>query len=148
MKRTLAVITAVLLAFSYELPLAFAHVVEQRARLRGENVVPGPGDANGAGRAIIKSEDEINTICYKIRFRKIRRAMSGHIHQAPKGEEGEVVVKLFASKRGKRSPVEGCRMDIPTETITDMQENPNQYYVQLHTKRYPDGALRGQLRNV
>ena len=136
------------LAFLLIAGTALAHVGEQRARLSGDNVVPGPGDPDGGGRAVIKAASEAETVCYKIRYSGIGKPTSGHIHVGAAGESGEKLVKLFASPRGKRSPIEGCRHNVPSATIEQMHDNPRGHYVDLHNERYPNGALRGQLRNV
>jgi hypothetical protein len=128
--------------------VVWAHTAEQRARLTGGSVVPGPGDGDGSGRAVIKSAPEANTVCYKLVFKGIGRATSAHIHEAPKGESAPKELMLFSSKRGRRSPVEGCRHDISAAEIEDMHDNPANHYVDLHSKSRPNGALRGQLRNV
>jgi hypothetical protein len=125
--------------------IAYAHVVEQKARLRGDRVAPDEGDPNGIGRANLKSADEAGRICFRIRYRRIKRATGGHIHEGGAGESGPIVVTLFG--RRKASPVEGCRT-VNGSLIQDIQDNPQNYYVQLHNRPYPDGALRGQIRNT
>lgn len=127
--------------------LSQAHTSEQLAKLSGPQVVPGPGSPNGDGYASIKSASEINTVCYKIRFKRIERAASAHIHQGKRGESGPVVVDLFEDGEGRRSPQEGCNMDVLPGTIEAIQSNPYNYYVDIHTREFPDGAIRGQLRN-
>jgi hypothetical protein len=143
MKKLLAALCALPLLVG---GVALAHVAEHRAGLDGSKVVPGPGDPDGSGTARIKSASEAETVCYKIRFKNIGKATYGHIHLGASGESGDKVVKLFASKKGKSSPVEGCRHGVPPATIERFHDNAS--YVDIHTERFPDGALRGQLRMV
>jgi len=140
--RTTAVALTLVLAIA---GVAYAHVVKQRARLTGEKVAPDDGDPNGVGRATLRSADEAGRICFKIRYRRIKRATGGHIHEGQAGAAGPIVVTLFAKR--KASPVEGCR-GVDESLIQEIQDNPQNYYVQLHNRPYPGGALRGQIRNI
>ena len=126
--------------------VALAHVAEHRAGLSGSKVVPGPGDPDASGRARIKSASQAETVCYRITFKGMPRPTAGHLHLGGPDETGEKIVKLFASKKGKRSPIEGCRHEVPASVIEQFHDNPT--YVDLHNDRYPDGAVRGQLRFV
>ena len=126
--------------------VALAHVAEHRAGLDGSKVVPGPGDTDGSGRARIRSAPEAEAVCYRITFSGIGKATYAHIHLGAAGEQGQKVVKLFASAKGKSSPVEGCRRGVAPATIERFHDNPS--YLDVHTERHPDGALRGQLRVV
>lgn len=146
--RRLVLCLSVLVVFGVSAGVVLAHTAEQRAALKGDNVAPGPGDPDGSGRARIKSASEAETVCYKVIFKGIRRATGAHIHQGSRGVPGETYLRLFTSSRGKRSPVEGCKHGVPEETIEAMHDSPRAYYVDVHTKAYPEGALRGQLRNT
>ena len=75
--------------------------------------------------------------------------VAGHIHEAPVGVAGPIVVPLFVSpapptsarqirQRGDATPEAGT-------TGADLCENPSAYYVNYHTTAFPAGAIRGQL---
>lgn len=144
LKRWLAVTTAsgLLLGAVIALP-ASAHTERLEAGLNGDKEVPGPGDPNGKGNAVIKLKDEEGKICYNISFKKIGKAMAAHIHQGGRKSSGDVVVTLWSGAKG--SPQQGC-VEASSDTIGSIAANPRQYYVNLHTEAYPDGAIRGQLR--
>ena len=126
---------------------ASAHTTRQVARLRGFKIVGSAGDPNATGRAEISTASEITTVCYKIYFKGIPRAISAHIHHGGKSVNGEKELKLFYSERGKRrSPVEGCHHDVPVTLIEHIESSP--HYVDVHTNGYPKGAMRGQLKIV
>jgi hypothetical protein len=126
---------------------AAAHTTREVARMNGDKVVGSQGDPNAFGRAEISTASEINTICYKIYFHGIPRAISAHIHHGGRTAVGEKELKLFYSERGKgRSPVEGCKHDVPVTTIEHIESSP--HYVDVHTNGYPKGAMRGQLKIV
>jgi hypothetical protein len=52
-----------------------------------------------------------------------------------------VVIVLFGNPPVKHS---GCRK-APKSLITAIGKNPSAYYVNVHTNKYPGGAIRGQL---
>jgi hypothetical protein len=75
--------------------------------------------------------------------------VAGHVHEAPVGVAGPVVVPLFVSpapptsarqirQRGDATPEGGT-------TGADLCQNPSAYYVNYHTTAFPAGAIRGQL---
>jgi hypothetical protein len=39
----------------------------------------------------------------------------------------------------------GC-VQVPKKTLVAVGTNPRAYYVNVHTKKYRNGAIRGQLR--
>jgi hypothetical protein len=61
-----------------------------------------------------------------------------HIHSGAKGEVGAVVVEFFSGNQA-------CTEDIDESVLRDISEEPENFYVDVHTDRYPDGAARGQL---
>ena len=72
-----------------------------------------------------------------------------HIHKGAGGQTtGRVVVNLAA-------PGDGNAADCLTkgeagkfvggQTVTDILENPKDYYVNVHNAGYPGGAIQGQL---
>ena len=71
--------------------------------------------------------------------RDIQPASAAHIHLAPRGEPGPVVVPLSAPTNGRSS---GCVIDSDADAIV---ANPSAYYVNVHNQPFPGGALRGQL---
>ena len=126
--------------------LALAHTGEHVARMNGDKEVPGPGDPNGRGRAVIKSASEAETVCYKITFKGIRPATAAHIHEGTRTESGDVVVKLFEFDKPKRGPIDRCKHNVSGTLIEEIHDNPSGYYVNVHNRQFPDGAIRGQLK--
>lgn len=121
---------------------AFARADEKgrfRLMLEGEVEAPAPGDPDGTGTATIRVFEE--RLCYKLRVEMIEPATAAHIHEAPAGSAGPVVVPLDAPTGGRSS---GC-VAISQELAQDIISNPQDYYVNVHNAEYPGGALRAQL---
>jgi hypothetical protein len=69
-----------------------------------------------------------------------------HIHKGAKGVAGPIVVPTDQSSFNLPRPTSsGCEA-IPSALSKKLRQNPSNYYVNVHNKPYPDGAIRGQLR--
>jgi len=111
-----------------------------QTELSGAEEAPGPGDPDGSGSATIIVIPP-DTICYTLTAENIAPATAAHIHVGPPGEPGPVVVPLEEPTFGASG---GCTQADP-EVVSGLQENPGNYYVNVHNEEYPAGAIRGQL---
>jgi hypothetical protein len=109
--------------------------------LTGAAEVPGPGDPDGKGFAAVTVNPGKGLVCYTLSVSGISTATGAHIHEAPRGEVGPVVVGLKPPTNGFSS---GCAK-VDRALAKDILKNPADYYVNIHNADYPDGALRGQL---
>ena len=115
------------------------------ARMYGANEVPGPGDPNATGRAWLYSDN--GQACYTITWRDLEAPTAAHIHKGGPNEAGPVVAPLFTTKQtGRRA--EYCTSDYDHDLAAAVIAHPEQYYVNLHNESYPNGAIRGQLREL
>ena len=115
-----------------------------RARLSGPNEIPGPGDPDGRGDAIIAVMPEQNEICFILVAGRITLpAIAAHIHQGQGSVAGPVVVTL--TPPGGTGTSAGCIGGLSSALLTALLANPGDYYVNVHTTDYPNGAIRGQL---
>lgn len=114
--------------------------------LTGEAEVPGPGDDDASGRAVVIIDQDDDELCLFLRFSRVDGTLSGlHIHEAPAGEAGPVVVP-FATPAA--SFTFQC-VDVNGNLLDDIAANPSDYYLNLHSA--PDfgpGAIRGQLDSL
>jgi CHRD domain-containing protein len=117
------------------------------ARLTGAEEVPGPGDDDGSGRAVIElGEDEV---CFTVRWKNIASPTAAHIHVGEAGVAGDIVVGLFMGTTPLPetiSRVGGCVAADPA-VIDAIEDNPSGYYVNVHNADFPGGAIRGQLES-
>ncbi len=109
--------------------------------LTGEQEVPVPGDPDGIGFATVTVNPGQGVLCYELSVSGIAPATAAHLHEAPFGEVGPVVVTLEAPTDGFSS---GC-IDVGRVLAKDILKNPADYYVNVHNDEFPAGALRGQL---
>jgi hypothetical protein len=109
--------------------------------MTGANEVPGPGDPDGTGTARITINPGQSRICYELTVSNIATATAAHIHSAPVGVAGPVVVPLAAPSDGRS---QGC-VDVDRSLADAIRKAPQGYYVNVHNAEFPAGAIRGQL---
>ena len=113
------------------------------ARLSGPIEVP-PGDADGSGLATFIVDPARGQLCFSIVVKDIvLPAIASHIHVAPAGVAGPIVVPLTAPDANGVSA--GCIGGIDQQLLRAIKSHPRQYYVNVHTTDFPAGAVRGQL---
>ena len=73
--------------------------------------------------------------------------VAGHIHQAPVGVAGAIVVPLFGGPATTASHIKQSGLATPSAGTTGaaLCQNPSAYYVNYHTSSFLGGAIRGQL---
>ncbi len=113
-----------------------------RTTMDGEQEVPGPGDIDGRGEAKVKIKEHKDQLCVDMEVTYIDQATAAHIHHAPAGSAGAVVVNLpIPDAEGK---ADGC-VDVDSQLLGKIKDNPQDYYINIHNNPYPNGAIRGQL---
>jgi len=111
--------------------------------LTGDQEAPNPGDPDGMGKALITINIGRGTLSYQLMVSGIEPATAAHIHEAPRGEAGPVVVGLEAPTSGSSS---GTITSLSREELKEIMKNPEDCYINVHNADFPGGALRGQLR--
>lgn len=100
-----------------------------------------PGNSAGSGTATVSLDTTTHEITYDVTFSGFASAATAaHIHgPAAAGKNAGVVVPLG---NNPTSPIHG------TAKLTAEQQQQlvaGEYYVNVHTKNHPGGAIRGQL---
>lgn len=110
--------------------------------MTGGQEVPTPGDPDAFGTAKVKVHPEAGKLCVTLKVNNIEPATAAHIHEAPAGVAGPVVVALpTPDANGFAS---GC-VSLASSELEEIKNNPSDYYVNVHNAPYPGGAVRGQL---
>lgn len=108
--------------------------------MKGSTEVP-KGSPAGTGTFRYQLIPSKKQICYSLSWSKIGAPLASHIHKGAKGKSGPVVIPLSPATPVKHS---GC-LTAKKSLIQAIQQHHSSYYVNVHTAKYPAGAIRGQL---
>jgi hypothetical protein len=132
------------------------HVVLS-ADLSGDQEVPRI-NTDAAGKAVFELSGDGRTLHYELTTSNLKDITEVHIHMAPAGQNGVVVVVLFDTSLNGEGRVEGnvLRGDITaddlvgplvgnplTALLREMEEA--HAYINVHSMEYPVGHIRGQI---
>jgi hypothetical protein len=105
-----------------------------------------PADTDGRGSALFRIRG--NQVCWALSWSNIAAPFVGHIHLAPAGVNGPVVVPFFnGTLPDTVNAATGCTTST-AENVAAIIANPAGYYANLHNVDFPGGAIRAQLRVV
>jgi CHRD domain len=140
MKRILVCLLLAAALAAPSLALASGGAASLRTTMTGRKAVP-RGAKRGRGAVTVRISGR--RVCWTFgRLRGIDKPRAAFIEKGIPGEFGPVIVRL-----GKRYRASGCA----TTTIGNAQQlalSPRGYYVTVNTRRFPLGAVRGQLRKA
>ena len=125
-----------------------------RVQLSGAQEEPdnAHGDADSAA-AIVTFDGNKDEVCWQVLKLTLTTGEAlphaGHIHFAPPGVAGPIVIHFFGTGDGGPAPTSyptkrTCRPVSPG-LLDEILANPGQYYVNLHNATHPGGVVRGQL---
>jgi len=109
--------------------------------LRGNLEIPGPGKRDARGSATVRVTPGRSRVCYNVDYRNIPQATMAHIHAGRAGVAGPPVLTLRMPRNGHS---EGCA-NVSRALARDLIDRPQRFYVNVHSRAFPDGAIRGQL---
>ena len=113
------------------------------ATLSGAAEVPTPGDPDGTGTATVNLDVTKREVCYDVAVQKIDTPVGMHIHEGERGKSGGIAVPLDTPKASDTTTT-GCA-SVDATLLGRIAATPGNFYVNVHTQTYPQGALRGQL---
>ena len=165
-KNTLAIIAvlaAVLSVSTFSIVLNSAKVQAQEgqtfsASLSGKDEVP-PTESNSTGTAKFKVDENSSQVSYWVNVTGIKKINQAHIHNGTEGQNGDIVVTLTKNKSAKgndgppnigfsgnitKDDLQGPLKDKELTDLVSLMSDGNAY-VNVHTDKYPDGAIRGQI---
>lgn len=96
---------------------------------------------NADGQITVVVDPPKGTACYLMNVQGLADVTAAHIHTGAAGETGGPVLTLEAPTDGSSG---GC-VDVAADLSAALLDNPSAYYVNVHTRTQPNGAIRGQL---
>jgi hypothetical protein len=103
------------------------------------------GDPDGSGTALVKINSDRNKLCYEITLQGVTGVTAAHIHQGEKGQAGPVVLNL--EYEGTDTGGDKCLDGLNEGELEKISKDPVKHYLNVHTQDFPDGAVRGQLKD-
>lgn len=113
------------------------------ANLSGANEVPAVG-SSATGQGIMALNANATALDYRVLVKDLEHSTMAHIHQAPVGVNGPVIVTLFtgAGTFDAANPISGTAA-VDTPFVFNLLAG--NYYVNVHTAHAPAGEIRGQV---
>jgi hypothetical protein len=102
------------------------------------------GAKNATGVALVRIQgDEVS---FAMSWQGISTPTMSHIHVGAKGVSGAPKVTFFAKQLpGGHNSVIGTVKVTNKTLLQSIRSNPEGFYINIHTKEFPNGALRGQM---
>lgn len=122
-----------------------------RIALTGANEVPANAHGNNdRGSAVITLNQGQGQVCWTFGALTLDAGESlpnnAHIHRAPVGAAGPVVVALFGAGNAPTAyPSPRKCVGASPVLIKEIRQNPSRFYVNMHNATHPSGVVRGQL---
>lgn len=101
----------------------------------------GTGDLTDSGYVKLTIDPARRLLCYRFKLSGMSTPLMAHIHQGIPMQIGPPVVTLFT---GPGARLADCVIWTRGQ-LAEIVANPADYYVNIATIDFPDGALRGQL---
>ena len=111
------------------------------ATLLGANEAPILGDPDGSGSFAATFNPGTGEVCFEFEVTGVDPLAAAHIHRAPAGEPGPVVIPMPPTSATGGS---GC-VTADRALILEIIQDPGAFYFNVHNAPFMGGALRGQL---
>jgi hypothetical protein len=110
--------------------------------LSGANEVPPALGSDLKGTAKVTINLGQHELCWDLDYTTSQIVKAAHIHNASAGAAGEIVIPFFNPPSSVVNS--GCR-SVDRALLEKIVDHPGDYYVNVHTTKFPGGAGRGQL---
>jgi len=100
-----------------------------------------PGDPDASAEGSFRVDTAAGQFCYTVTANGLEDAAAMHIHQAPEGTDGPVVIPLDQTKLNGGETCTTAEAAVLEGILAD----PAGYYLNVHTPEFPAGAVRDQL---
>ena len=112
------------------------------ATLKAGAQVPGPGKKGASGSVRIEFRPP-RIVCYFVHYDNVPDASDAHVHKGKLQSAGPAVITMRNIDRGD---IHGCE-PVTHAFMYQLWNHPRDYYVDIHDKAFPNGAVRGQLHH-
>jgi hypothetical protein len=102
---------------------------------------PNLGDPDGTGTASIRLRQGQGRVCVTFTLKNIAQPTAAHIHKGTADDSGPAVIPLPTPGASGSSACAVASRAI----VNDILANRANYYVNVHTGDFPEGAIRAQL---
>jgi hypothetical protein len=103
----------------------------------------GSSEPNATGSAVVRFRKDAGQVCYRLHAANVTLpTTAAHIHKGGAAVNGPVVVPFTAP--GADGNSSGCAV-AAASLIDEILATPSGFYVNVHTKEHPAGAIRAQL---
>jgi hypothetical protein len=135
-------------------PVSAAEDAFLTASMYGEEEVPGPGDESIYGDAYVDVYSESGEVCFTVFVEAweggfdLADVTAMHIHAGAAGVSGDPVVTFpltIIEDPDFGNYFQDCIDGLDTELLDEIADDPESFYVNVHTGDFPAGAIRGQL---
>lgn len=141
---TFAVVGVAIVASSYA--QATTSVTKLVVSANGANEKPNSGATTGSASGTFILNTAKNTICFtNMKTKGLTDLTGAHIHLGASGIDGSIFIFFDISNFNK---VKQTCMKADHSVLLDISKHPGDYYFNVHTKKFPGGAVRGQLKKV
>ena len=119
---------------------AFAETLKFMADMKGASEVP-PNDSAGTGMGDVTVDTEMKKLTWTVTFSGLSgEPIAAHFHgPAEPGKNAGPVVDISGSLASGTA-------DITDEQLADLQAG--NWYLNVHTEKFPDGEIRGQVEKA
>lgn len=138
---------------------AAAEKTRFKTHATGDEEVPTPVDTNAQGQANFKLSKDGSEMSFKVNVANIDDVIGIHIHQAPAGSNGPIVVPLLGNPFITTPLTVNGTIVEGTITASDLagplagtslsalvaEIRAGNTYLNVHTSDYPGGEIRGQI---
>ncbi len=145
MKKIILTLAATVLAIGVS-PLAHAStsITKLVVSANGANEKPNNGAKTGSASGTFTLNTAKNTICFtNMKTTGLTHVIEAHIHLGASGIDGSIFVTLNISNFNQ---VRQTCIKVAHPVLVDIAKHPGDYYLNVHTRDFPGGAVRGQLK--
>ncbi len=127
-------------------PADAASVSITRSAVLDGTQIGASGDTDGSGAFVLHFSENGKKLCWAITVRDIDKPTAIRVHQGAAGSTGPVALGFkVLPAAGDLGAAAGC---VPASAVVldGLRADASKFYVEVATKKSPDGAIRGQLR--